>query len=75
MLLKLALPVLTVMPVVVQLKVAVPLCEAAAPLLCSLMVTVTVSPGSRRPLLLPVGSEKVISPKANSGAFKVRVKL
>ena len=53
--LKLALPLLTVMPGVVQLMVAVPFGEAAPPLLLSGMVMVTVSPGSRRPLLLPVG--------------------
>ncbi len=72
---KLAEPELTVIPGVEQLSVALPEGEEARPELLSGMTKVTVSPGSRRPLLLPEGSWMVILPKASAGALMVRLKL
>ena len=68
---KFAVPVLIVIPVVEQLRVAEPVGEVAAPLLLIGMVMLTVSPGSRRPLLFPLGSLTVILPNAREGALKL----
>ena len=73
---KLDVPVLTVIPEVGLVSVADPVGEAAAPVLLRGIVTVTVSPGSRRPLALPgEGSDIIIDPKASAGALMVRLKL
>lgn len=72
---KLAVPVLTVIPGVEHVRVALPEGEAARPLLLNGMETVAVSPGSRRPLLFPVRSEMLMLPKAITGALSSREKL
>jgi len=66
---------LIVIPVVVEVKEADPARELAPPELFKGMLKVAVSPGSRLPLLFPVGSLIVIFPKARAGAAKVLVKL
>jgi hypothetical protein len=58
----------------VEARYAVATGDMLLPLLFTGMVTVAVSPGSRRPLLLPPGSKMVMLPNDRTGACPITVK-